>query len=141
MTGSAQLAGAPPRRRKTRFNLSNSGEACHRIPAAGHARGDASFRLPLEIRRRREDRVRAAPASLACKKTALTHASYTGTTGASGLPCAMVLTAAPRSPRGTGLDSPRHLRAWLADLIPASGDQDHTAWPSAKDVFVDARQA
>src|SRR6185312_11643935 len=38
-----------------------------------------------------------------------------------GLPCATVLTAAPRSPRGAGLDSPRHLQIIFASLTSASG--------------------
>ena len=51
----------------------------------------------------------------------------TGWPKRSGTPCAIALRLTPRSPRGTGLDSPR--REWIISirLIPASGDQDHTA--------------
>src|SRR5690348_4939793 len=48
----------------------------------------------------------------------------------------MVLTAAPYSPRGAGLDSPRRKRIGSACLTPASGRQDHTAWPSASGTLV-----
>src|SRR5262249_42838202 len=72
----------------------------------------------------------------------------TGKAGTTGIPCAMVLTAAPRSPRCTGLYSHRRLarrvgpKADIANsqsLTPASGGQDHTAWPSAK-MLSSARQ-
>src|SRR5689334_25388058 len=43
----------------------------------------------------------------------------------------MVLAAASYSPRGAGLVSPRHRQCVTASLISASGDQDHTTWPSA----------
>ena len=91
---------------------------------------DASI-VALEISRgRRERRMQAAPASLACKRRK--HASKSPQVRrTAGLPCATVLTAAPRSPRGAGLDSPRHLQIIFASLTPASGRQDHTAWPSA----------
>src|SRR5690242_6776976 len=41
------------------------------------------------------------------------------------------LPAASYSPRGAGLVSPRRLLVIPASLISASGDQDHTTWPSA----------
>jgi hypothetical protein len=53
----------------------------------------------------------------------------------------MVLRLIARSPRSTGLDSLRRLPACrpkadiaTTDLIPASGDQDHTPSPSAADI-------
>jgi hypothetical protein len=55
----------------------------------------------------------------------------TGTPKQSGTPCAMVLRLIPRSPRSAGLVSLRRLPELPpASLIPASGDQDHTALPS-----------
>jgi hypothetical protein len=58
------------------------------------------------------------------RKVPTSQYRYADTTG---IPCAMALRLTPRSPRGTGLDSPR--REWTISirLIPASGDQDHTA--------------
>jgi len=57
----------------------------------------------------------------------------TGKAETTGIPCAMVLTAAPRSPRGSGLVGPRRLATIVSrGLSPASGGQDHTAWPSEK---------
>jgi len=66
----------------------------------------------------------------------------TGSARTSGIPRATVLTAASRSPWCAGLVSHHRLanpacRAPRADiaipqsLIPASGNQDHTTWPSA----------
>ena len=55
----------------------------------------------------------------------------TGQPKQSGTPCAMVLAAASYSPWCTGLDSHHHRRNITAGLISASGDQDHTTWPSA----------
>src|ERR1700754_1981000 len=62
------------------------------------------------------------------KQAALT----TGKAGTTGIPCAMVLTAASCSPRSAGLDSLHRPGIITRDLIPASGDQDHTTWPSAR---------
>ena len=56
----------------------------------------------------------------------------TGKAGTTGIPCAMVLTAASCSPWSAGLDSLHRLRIITAGLVPASGDQDHTTWPSAR---------
>jgi hypothetical protein len=57
----------------------------------------------------------------------------TGSAGATGIPCAMVLRLIARSPRSAGLDSLRRPQArHLQGLIPASGDQDHTPSPSVK---------
>src|ERR1700761_4031487 len=45
----------------------------------------------------------------------------------------MVLTAASCSPWSAGLDSlHRRCVRHAQGLIPASGDQDHTTWPSAR---------
>jgi hypothetical protein len=52
-----------------------------------------------------------------------------------GIPRATVLTAAPRSPRCTGLVSHRRLATIVSQgLSPASGGRDHTAWPSAHSI-------
>ena len=62
------------------------------------------------------------------------HHRFTGNTG---IPCAMVLTAAPCSPWCTGLVS--HHRPWKllsTNLTPASGCQDHTASPSVSVLLV-----
>jgi len=59
----------------------------------------------------------------------------TGKAETTGIPCATVLTAASCSPWSTvwstGLDSLHRPGIITQDLIPASGDQDHTTWPSA----------
>src|SRR5512147_2099656 len=61
-----------------------------------------------------------------------THSPYKVQPNQPGIPCAMVLTAYTRSPRGAGLDSPRRLRGdHPRDLTPASGRQDHAISPSA----------
>jgi len=84
----------------------------------------------------------AAPAALRAKVENARKQVTTGQPKQSGTPCAMVLTAASYSPRGAGLVSPRHRRfqacrvredrhRQTAGLISASGDQDHTTWPSA----------
>ena len=78
---------------------------------------------------RRECRMLAAPMA---RLQQITQAA--GTTGQpkhSGTPCATVLTAASYSPRGAGLVSPRPPGLLTRGLISASGDQDHTTWPSA----------
>ena len=72
-------------------------------------------RAPPEMRGRRECRMQAAPmAGLQQKKQA---AVTTGKAGTTGIPCAMVLTAASCSPWSARLDSlhrlwTRHPRAW-----------------------------
>ncbi|WP_315806932.1 MULTISPECIES: hypothetical protein, partial [unclassified Bradyrhizobium] len=70
-----------------------------------------------------EGRVQAAPmARLQQEKQA---AVTTGLADTTGLPCAMVFTAAPCSPRGPGLFAP--VVGIVADQTPASGCRDHTA--------------
>src|SRR5689334_10602246 len=64
----------------------------------------------------------------------------TGTPKQSGTPCAMVLAAASYSPWCAGLDSHHHRRNITASLIPASGNQDHTTWPSALALLVSQRK-
>jgi hypothetical protein len=55
----------------------------------------------------------------------------TGSPKRSGLPCAMVLTAASCSPRRPGSFATVACRRLPANLTPASGRQDHTTLPSA----------
>jgi len=77
--------------------------------------------------------MQAAPmARLQQKKQA---AVTTGKAGATGIPCATVLTAASCSPWCAGLVSHHHPREMSREsLIPASGDRDHTTSPSAQPV-------
>ena len=55
------------------------------------------------------------------RKVHIAHASNPGTAGTTGIPCAMVLTAAPRSPRCTGLVSHRRPRQSSRGLDPSVG--------------------
>jgi len=87
---------------------------------------------PPENRRRREDRVRAAPASRARTETKETAHEHTGSAEASSLPCAMALRLITRSPRRIGLVvsvAPRS--SLLENLTPTIERQDHTALPYA----------
>jgi hypothetical protein len=70
------------------------------------------------------------------KNVHFAHASNDRAAGTPGIPCAMVLTAAPRSPWCAGLVSHHRLAIISQSLTPASGGQDHTAWPSARNAFV-----
>src|ERR1700709_2729470 len=88
--------------------------------------------LALEIRGRREDRVRAAPAvSYAMVATRFAH-EHTGLAEASGLPCAMALRLIRVRP-GDRLSCHHHLQKLSPshDLTPASGRQAHTISPYA----------
>jgi hypothetical protein len=101
-----------------------------RIPAARNAWVMLQS-PPSKSRGRRESRMRAAPAVSCANCAKETHTSIQVQRRHSGFPCAMVLTAAPRSPRCTGLVSHRRLAKIVSQgLTPASGGQDHTAWPS-----------
>ena len=68
----------------------------------------------------------AAPASLACKEMHFTHASNDRAAVTTGIPCAMVLTAASCSPRGTGLVAPvaREIALRLDPSVGESGPHD-----------------
>jgi len=100
----------------------------------------ASFRMAMRLRSRgliRPSFARFAPLKAegagkagcwphpwsACNKKA--RGRTTGTSRTSGLPCAMVLTAAPCSPRGPGCLAP--VIGIVADQTPASGCRDHTS--------------
>jgi hypothetical protein len=71
------------------------------------------------------------------------HAAVTtGSTGSSGLPCAMVLTVSFALSPGTGLCCPRrHAKRASRNLTSASGCQDHTTSPSASASFVRTDQS
>jgi hypothetical protein len=64
------------------------------------------------------------------KSTRVSHHRYAET---SGIPCAMVLAAYGALSPVSGLVShrPRAMRKHCRELIPASGDQDHTISPHA----------
>jgi hypothetical protein len=62
----------------------------------------------------------------------------TGKAGATGIPCAMVLRLIARSPGVPGFVATVAGGSSSADLIPASGDQDHAPSPSMK-LFSSAR--
>src|ERR1700750_306983 len=55
------------------------------------------------------------------RKCIFAHASDVRAAGTTGTPCAMVLRLIARSPRGTGLDSPRRPATRLAGLDPSIG--------------------
>jgi hypothetical protein len=114
-----------------------------RLLAARSVRG-LQGRRPSK-RRRRESRVRGAPAAPCAKGRKHTVIDYRFT-GTPGLPCAMVVRLMPRSPRRRirlvtvigGLKAQRspvglmHLRR----LDTSNGCQDHTVLPSASAPFV-----
>jgi hypothetical protein len=89
------------------------------------------------IRGRREYRVRAAPTVSCATVHKKTHTSIQVQRRQSGIPCAMVLTVSFVLSPATGLSCHRHPRKMLpANLMPASGHQDHTTSPSASSAFV-----
>jgi hypothetical protein len=114
-TGSSGQAGR--RQRKTSSN----------IPAARFASGSRVSLVPPKNRGRRECRVLSCTRSPAGNgKKAHQHSRHRNRPNI-GTPCAMVLTAAPRSPRCVGLVSHRRLSIISTSLPPASRRQDHTA--------------
>jgi hypothetical protein len=76
--------------------------------------------------------VRERTRSLACKSRS-TQASHHRHAETSGIPCTMELTAYTRSPRCPGLLATvvGVMRSIVANVIPASGDQDHAISPHA----------
>jgi hypothetical protein len=100
--------------------------------APSHSRDTKCVRVlrqlrPSKSRGRRECRVHAAPTALRANEKDAREAN-TGTPKSLRHSLRNGFTAAPRSPRGTGLASPRHsIDHYRQSLIPASGDQDHTA--------------
>src|ERR1700760_372805 len=96
------------------------------IPAARCRVRVLQFGVPLEVRGRREYRAlnrTRNPRGL----TKRTPTSRQVGPKSHGTPCAMALRLTPRSPWGTGLFSPHRQQIISVRLIPASGDQDHTA--------------
>ena len=124
MTGSAKQSGA------TRAALDcNDDETNSRILAAGTP--EFCVNSTLEKRGRRESRMHAAPAASCARWKVESTRENTGTPKHSGLPCAMVLRLIARSPRCPGLIATVACRVSSANLIPASGNRDHTPLPSA----------
>jgi hypothetical protein len=114
------------RRHNPTFSRRDSPEVCPEVS-------------PLEIRGRRECRMRAAPAVPCAKWKKKTHTSIQVQRRHSDIPCAMALRITSRSPRRIGLVCLRRLRIWLIrarsgrraseDLTPtieASGPHDFT---------------
>ena len=99
-----------------------------------------AIKFPLsEIRGRREDRVRAAPA-VSCATCANKDAhEHTGSAGASRPSLRNGFTAYNALSPVTGLSCHRRLAKTSANLTPASGRQDHTTSPSASAPFVQQR--
>ncbi|SDP05816.1 hypothetical protein SAMN05444050_5726 [Afipia sp. GAS231] len=108
-----------------------------RILAARCARSFA-INLALEIRGRREDRVRAAPAvSYAIVATRFAH-EHTGLAEASGLPCAMALRLIRDRPGDPAFcDTIALGQRWPpSNLTPASGRRTQTISPYVKTTLV-----
>ncbi|SDO59450.1 hypothetical protein SAMN05444050_4526 [Afipia sp. GAS231] len=94
--------------------------------------------LALDIRGRREDRVRAAPAvSYAIVATRFAH-EHTGLAEASGLPCAMALRLIRDRPGDPAFcDTIALGQRWLpSNLTPASGRRTQTISPYVKTTLV-----
>jgi hypothetical protein len=101
-----------------------------RIPGGAMAPGLLQKRPSIGKRAQGMPGVRCTR-SLVCKRLAHEHNSPQVHRFHTGIPCATVLRLISRSPRGTGLDSPRHGPFIATRLTPASGCQDHTSSPSA----------
>ena len=89
--------------------------------------------VPLKSRGRREGRVPARTRGPRASKVA--RGRTTGVAGSSDLPCAMVLTAYFVLSPVPGLCCHRRPQIESANLTPASGRQDHTTSPSARNVI------
>jgi hypothetical protein len=92
-----------------------------------HSRGMNSARalqiVSLQVGGRRECRALATPIAPCGEKTEVhTSDSHYRRSRTIGTPCAMALRLAPRSPRGTGLVSPRRLRVRLRKLDSSVGE-------------------
>ena len=87
------------------------------------------------IRRRRESRVRAAPAVSCANCTSKNAHEHTGPAEASDFPCAVVLRLIRTLPGDRAFLPPSPARL-SASLTPASGCQDHTISPSASSALV-----
>jgi hypothetical protein len=132
----ARAARAPKRRKRGWHTPSHFRDTFR----PGHDRNFA----PSELRGRREDRVRAAPAvsCASCTKTKEDAHEHTGS--------AETLRPSPRNgftayfalSLATGLSCHHHLTGLdPQDLTPASGRRDHTTSPSASTPFVKGASA
>jgi hypothetical protein len=113
--------------------------------AAQYARVLTGF--TLEMRGRRECRVRAAPAVSCARCTRRCAHEHTGSAEASGIPCVTALRLMPCSPRRRirlvtvvggfeRLLDPGRVRVSHRRLGTSNGCQDHTVLPYAKTSFV-----
>ena len=92
-------------------------------------------RLPLK-RGRRECRALDAPASRVCNGSGRAHTRSSGHTGETRHSPRNGLRLISRSPRRPGFLATVARRVAPANLTPASGRQDHTTLPSARNAFV-----
>ena len=90
-----------------------------------------AFSSPPEIRGRRECRMPKRTRSLACKMVERTARKSCQVRRSFRHSLRDGLRLMARSPRGAGLDSPRHFANVPQSLTSASGGQDHTLSPSA----------
>jgi hypothetical protein len=90
---------------------------------------------PPQQRGRRECRMLAAPASLACKRNALCARKHHRAAEQPASPAQWCYGLYALSPV-SGLDSHRRSRLVTRSLTSASGDQDHATSPSAAAAFV-----
>src|SRR5580700_10992095 len=105
--------------------------------ATPRARGMPRISRTPDRKGRRECRMLDGTRSLACKiKQSIRVSSPQVHRKQTGIPCAMVLTVTPWSPRCAGLFSHRRWQIALANLTPASGCQASTALPSASVLHV-----
>ena len=125
---------AGPGKRRSQKNLRQ------RFASPRRDRARIMQRSALNWRGRREHRMLAAPASLACKESALAHASNNRAAETVRRSLRNGLRLMARSPRSAGLDSLRHPWIRPTNLTPASGCQDHTSSPSAPAAFVSRSQ-
>ena len=100
-------------------------------PATRNARVLQHFCVALETGGRREHRMLAAPASLACKKRCTLRTQDQQGSQDNRRPLRNGLTAYTWSPRCTLPVSHRRLAHRSQDLIPASGNRDRTISPYA----------
>jgi len=132
-----QAAYASPARGEVKAGVSSAPDANLQTAARPRIpRREASEvcekRDPPKNRGRRECRAPNAPAASRAKNksTRVSHHRFTGTTG---IPCANGFTAYSALSPVIGLVCHRRLARWInivADLMPASRHQDHTASPS-----------
>src|SRR5262249_29694001 len=114
-------------------------EACFHIPAARSCPSDASH-VALE-EKRAQGMPDAGRTREPCvqKSVHSAHARNHRAAATTGTPCAMVLTAAPCSPRCTGLVSHRRLAKRPARLDPSVGGTGPHGLAVREDAFVRAR--